>query len=612
MQGQIFEIRSAFSQLLCFNPEGVLISLPEETAEDKALLYIPFAQSRKGYIFSERSPGRKVRVGDIPFNNICIAVNLCLFKNCTYAFTPFGENLFLSVHAEEGWSFVRSSIIQKWEQFSLGSFSFHEIQNSEHILKFCRSIDCFFNHHMESPLEILIRDENFMRGLIANVTFLKKSEIDDISKSIVYDSSSIAILQNIWPDLWSSVALVELHKWLENRDNYIPLENFVGLEYDFIGYESVPPEGRGHRPTSPIEFFVFSARSQVKPRKKACVLATARNEGIYFPEWISYYKSIGFEGIFIYTNDCVDKTENLLSILDKQKIIHWKDSKCGANTNAQGKAYGYALGFSPEILDYEWVLVCDLDELFVFDLDVFPTLDNYISYIERKEVDSISFSWIHIGSSEQKTWDNRPFFQRFTNNGFHEDAKIKSMFRPQKAAKAYPHFPIEFDGNVIVRRNSTGNLMRTRVNEEKHGPHGKHIDDVPDNRFATIYHYYFKSVEEFLWKSSRNRGDHPKVDEIGMVAFDEEIAKWFIQDFEKNYPKDILPMLPNINRFSKNYFASYNNIFSIDGISEAYAQIVKSFSEKMETIYTYLSKKNEKNELKKYQKEVFEIYKNSK
>lgn len=42
-------------------------------------------------------------------------------------------------------------------------------------------------------------------------------------------------------------------------------------------------------------------RKRIKPNRKSCIVTSARNEGIYLLEFIAYYKSLGFDSLFIYS-----------------------------------------------------------------------------------------------------------------------------------------------------------------------------------------------------------------------------------------------------------------------------------------------------------------------
>ena len=54
---------------------------------------------------------------------------------------------------------------------------------------------------------------------------------------------------------------------------------------------------------------------------KIAVCAICRNEYLYLKEWVSFYKLVGFDDIFIYDNLSNDGTSELMLALDAENII---------------------------------------------------------------------------------------------------------------------------------------------------------------------------------------------------------------------------------------------------------------------------------------------------
>ena len=41
-------------------------------------------------------------------------------------------------------------------------------------------------------------------------------------------------------------------------------------------------------------------------RGRRAIVSAMRNEGLWLLEWLAYHKAIGFDPIFVATNDCTD------------------------------------------------------------------------------------------------------------------------------------------------------------------------------------------------------------------------------------------------------------------------------------------------------------------
>lgn len=48
----------------------------------------------------------------------------------------------------------------------------------------------------------------------------------------------------------------------------------------------------------------------ITPTKKAAVVVAMRDDGVSILEWIAHYRALGFEGIFIYSNDNNDGSDS--------------------------------------------------------------------------------------------------------------------------------------------------------------------------------------------------------------------------------------------------------------------------------------------------------------
>ena len=86
----------------------------------------------------------------------------------------------------------------------------------------------------------------------------------------------------------------------------------VGTEFDYLA--GGPPNV--HRAIS-------------HPRKRAAVVTSIRNEGVALLEWVAHYRVLGFDTIFIYTNDNTDGSIALLERLAEHGIIRlrWNETR---------------------------------------------------------------------------------------------------------------------------------------------------------------------------------------------------------------------------------------------------------------------------------------------
>jgi len=245
-------------------------------------------------------------------------------------------------------------------------------------------------------------------------------------------------------------------------------------------------------------------RRTLLPRQDCCILATARNEGVYLLDWIAHHRSIGFDRIILYTNGNDDGSDALLSALAAAGEITWHPSVVGPGGSPQGKAYGHALGFACDVLDYRWCAVIDLDEYVGFDAGRFGSFKEYLNWQEVRAVDAIALNWLMFSSSDQVGWGPAPVAERFRYRLPGVNSHVKSVFRPGRFHHAGPHFPATDAAQSTVFRTAEGGL-------HKPGWDGAAptMSEAPCADTAWVSHYFFRSAEEYLSKFSRTRGDHP-------------------------------------------------------------------------------------------------------
>lgn len=589
--GSFYRITDYFDRNICLNAHGWLGPKINSDEYSDVILFVSDQNRNIGYIIPKDK--KKVHCANDPFNEYVYSLNIFYIEDNKVAFTSVNNSAFLT-SINYGWLSLETQHLQDWEVFTLEKFEYSEIEEIENVISTVNSIEKFLGKFNDfEKISNLDEKKEIVSGLFANIRHLKLDDLENICSHISKDPDWIDIIYEQDQSIWSLYGLKQLTSWLNDRQEK-PAPYVVGNDFDFLSHEIVPPDGSGVRPSSAVEVIVRTIRALVKPKKDFCILATARNEGIYLAEWVAYHKSIGFDGIFIYINDCEDNSARILSSLEKEGYVEFFETVSKDGVNVQGKAYAHALGFLPQILDYRWVLIVDLDELFVYDKKRFANLKSYFEFLEKKQIDSVAFDWINIGSNKQINWNEKPYFDRFSNTGFHEDTKLKTAFRPARAAKAYPHFPIEFDNYSFIRRNSVGSILKTRQNEEVHGPLGKHLNDAPDSRFAVIYHYYFKSIEEYIWKSARNRGDHPKDANLFKAAFDEELVRWFLRCFEDdNTETSDRLSFPEISFLCKDFYKEYRKILSSPEIKHEISVNIDIYKKKIEYLVDKLYENKE-------------------
>jgi hypothetical protein len=370
-------------------------------------------------------------------------------------------------------------------------------------------------------------------------------------------------------DIWAKQGLVDLVKPTANGS---PKQASRIIDSSF---DAITKAARDRVYRSLPHACASAARRQVKPTRNACVLATARNEGIYLVEWLAHHRLMGFEQFFIYSNDNDDQSDLLLAALAEAGEIVWIRNLVADGGAAQLKAYGHAFGILPDILDYRWCLTIDMDEYFVLNPARFDSVIDYLDWQERQKVDAIALNWVFIGPTGESHWRDLPLRERFLDQLGNPavDAHVKSLCKPRKFIYSEPHFPIAPVKSTILFRDSTSSLHSHQKASAHSGIYGTALSDNPNRDFACIYHYFFKSAEEFLWKFSRNRGDYAKKTGRDGIS----ITKDFLQNFMEFYAPNHSIRNDWITRCSPGLETEMARLTAMPGVADALEAVKAAF-----------------------------------
>ena len=223
---------------------------------------------------------------------------------------------------------------------------------------------------------------------------------------------------------------------------------------------------------------------------KACICAVAKKENLYAQEFINHYINLGYEHVYIYDNNDIND-EKFEDVLQKEIKLNYVTI-----VNIRGELKGLCIAFidcyEKHGKEYDWLSFFDFDEF----LDVkAKNIQEFLSNPRYDECVNIKFNFLFYSDNELLYYDNRTLKERFTtalykhpNNAF-----IKSTVRGG--------LPINYWSVNCTPHTSFMNV----TNCDSAGKKIKHSIGYTNVNFtyAALKHYYTKSTEEYLVKSSR-------------------------------------------------------------------------------------------------------------
>jgi hypothetical protein len=266
----------------------------------------------------------------------------------------------------------------------------------------------------------------------------------------------------------------------------------VGQELDFVAECRLPED------LTPVQILNLLLLRHLRPSKDVAAVATIRNEGLYLLEWIAFNRAIGLADIFVYTNDNVDGSDELLQVLAHLGIIRLLRNSIASGTDPQRKAYQHAIHLLHELRAYKWVIFIDADEFLVLDQRYDHNIGNFLAHVETTfsgiQPGAVLFPWDWRLSDLSFKKTDGLLFERYQHSVRHNS--IKALTRLKAALGMWGvHVPALAEGDFCV---DSGLLPVT--DEVIFGLEPK------SDAGGAIAHFWGKSFEEFAIKKMTGDG----------------------------------------------------------------------------------------------------------
>lgn len=252
---------------------------------------------------------------------------------------------------------------------------------------------------------------------------------------------------------------------------------------------------------------------------KIKIIAIAKDEAAYMPQWIYHHLNFGFDAVELWLNDTSDNSLPLLRKIqgelgdDVVSIVEADDylAKCvEAKRHFQSEAYNLAYRREAERGVYTHLMFLDMDELWTpanFEDSIKTVLNRY------PQSDAISFLWMVDIPDLHREPFSRPFLLQ---NSFQKNRHVKSLVKiSPKVQKVGIHNHLvkngvfhlsdgsPFDPSEDVIRVNWAYISVAQIKARL---------GTPEEHF--VVHQVFRSKQEYLSSLLRGRrhiGDHDNV-----------------------------------------------------------------------------------------------------
>lgn len=337
-------------------------------------------------------------------------------------------------------------------------------------------------------------------------------------------------------------------------DHAVPFWRAMGLRVPSAGGAALAPKAGlaedpallatatgifGHKP---VRMPVAKARATTSPR--TCIVTTMKNEGPFILEWLAWHRAIGVNDVLVYTNDCTDGTDTLLSLLQDKGLVQHRANpwKPGGALKPQHAAL-QAAESEPIVQDAGWVVCMDVDEFINIKLGDgrLPTLYAAME-TALPGANMISMTWRLFGNADVQEYRDAFVTDQFSLCAQelirkpHQAWGFKTLFRNLEVYKKIGvHRPKGLTPSLreaVKWLNGSGRPMPAKM--LRNG--WRSSLDTYGYDWVQLNHYAVRSAESFLVKRDRGRVNH--------TERDQGLAYWFRMNHNAVEDRSIQARLP--------------------------------------------------------------------
>ena len=267
----------------------------------------------------------------------------------------------------------------------------------------------------------------------------------------------------------------------------------------------------------------LSAPEVVRPAfsgKGVTVVTAMKNEGPYILDWIAHHRVVGVDRFLVYTNDCVDGTDELLDALAAEGVLERRDNPYRTTGHVPQYAAFRAAESEAAVRGAAWCATMDVDEYINIHVgeggltDLFDASD---------DANVISMPWRLFGNGDLEPFQDIPVVHQFEHCAPeycarpHQAWGFKTVFKNDGLFRRLGvHRPKGLvDHDRIRWIGGDGRPMPPR--EWRNG--WRMSSETWGYDLVTLNHYAVRSAESYLVKRDRGRVNH--------VDRGQGVAYWF-------------------------------------------------------------------------------------
>lgn len=303
-------------------------------------------------------------------------------------------------------------------------------------------------------------------------------------------------------------------------------------------------------------------------------VTSMRNEGPYLLEWIAHHLGAGVSDFLVYSNDCEDGTDEMLSVLDEAGVLTHVPHQPKAGKSIQWQAFQAAWRHEAR-KRADWVLVSDVDEFLNIHTGAHKVADLLAAV--PAQTDGVVIPWRLFGHNDRLTIEDEPVTRQFTRCipdtcQYPVPATFfKTLFRSkgpfnQLGVHRPKQKPVERAG-VPVFVDGSGAML---PEEFATAQHRLSLFDISNGRaLVEMNHYAIRSAAAFLIKRARGLPNRS--------GKEVDLTYWVERNFNTEDNRSIEAMRPATE-------AAMQKLLAIPGLDQLHRQALNWHRARFDTL----------------------------
>ena len=243
-------------------------------------------------------------------------------------------------------------------------------------------------------------------------------------------------------------------------------------------------------------------------------MSSLKNEGPFILEWVAHHRVLGFDAIYVASNDCSDGSDALLAALDRAGIIGHVPNEVAPGVIPQHAGYDRIRASHP-IDRAEWLMMLDTDEFLNIHIG-----QNRVQDLTMRAgaADIIAVSARSFSDLPQTHWEPGPVTRAFPmalRPHHRANQSVKTLTRaPARFRGIHNHHMVGYRGKASLQVFCAQDASTYPL--EPGTPLGDKFRHIPKEQvgydLAQYNHYPIKTLDSYLLRQARGRGAAAKSD----------------------------------------------------------------------------------------------------